>query len=116
MCRFLLSLFYLKVLISARTKGGIGDPLIIERGKPEWVSWRIYDYHEDCNKSLPNLYAIMTLISDVPANNANHCLTLHKIRAILAFIVIRTSYRPFRSQPLHPVSNEHLTSSQPRLY
>lgn len=105
-----------KVLTVTRTKGTIGDPPTIVGGNPERVDWRIHNIFEDCNESLPNPHAIITLTSDVPANNAKHCLTLHEMQAILGIMVIRTIHRPFSSHPLHPVSHEQLTSSHPRLY
>ncbi|KAJ6003142.1 hypothetical protein N7451_005689 [Penicillium sp. IBT 35674x] len=72
-------------------------------GNPERLSWRIHDTFEDCDESLPNPHAIITLTSDVPANNAKHCLTLHEMQAILGIMVVRTSHRPFCSHPLHPL-------------
>lgn len=97
-----------KVLTVIRTKGLIGDPPTIVGGNPELVEWRIHNIFEDCNESLPNPHAIITLTSDVPANNAKLCLTLHEMQAILGIMVTRTIHRPFCSHPLHPVSNEHL--------
>ncbi|KAJ6103815.1 hypothetical protein N7486_004037 [Penicillium sp. IBT 16267x] len=96
------SLFSLGSLHCHRTKKTVGDPPTIEGGNPERVNWRIHHTFEDCNKSLPNPHAIIILTSDVPANNAKHCLTLHEMQAILGIMVIRTSHRPFRSHPLHP--------------
>ncbi|KAJ5556389.1 hypothetical protein N7494_000304, partial [Penicillium frequentans] len=96
------SLFSLGSIHRTRTKGTIGDPPTIVGGNPERVDWRIHNIFEDCNESLPNPHAIITLTSDVPANNAKHCLTLHEMQAILGIMVIRTLHRPFCSHPLHP--------------
>ncbi|KAJ5889995.1 hypothetical protein N7504_010805, partial [Penicillium tannophilum] len=97
------SLFSLGSIHRRRTKGSIGDPPTIEGGNPERVDWRIHNIFEDCNESLPNPHAIITLTSDVPANNAKLCLTLHEMQAILGIMVTRTIHRPFCSHPLHPL-------------
>ncbi|KAJ5630623.1 uncharacterized protein N7484_010723, partial [Penicillium longicatenatum] len=60
-------------------------------------------YSQNLRGFLPNPHAIFILTSDVPASNAKNCLTLHKMQAILGIMVIRTTHRPFRSHPLHPL-------------
>ncbi|KAJ5953352.1 hypothetical protein N7454_000248 [Penicillium verhagenii] len=92
-----------RVLTSIRTKGAISDPQTAAAYSAERVYWRIHGFFEDPDKSLPHPHAIMGLTSDVPVNNARHCLTLHEMQAILSIMVIRTTHRPFRSQPLHPL-------------
>ncbi|KAJ5121603.1 uncharacterized protein N7515_009564 [Penicillium bovifimosum] len=43
------------------------------------------------------------LLSDVPANHVENCLTLQEVSAIITVMVARTSNRPFRDHPIHPL-------------
>ncbi|KAJ5156401.1 hypothetical protein N7492_009204 [Penicillium capsulatum] len=49
----------------------------------------------------------MATITHVPANFEPQNLTLHELRAIVHMLVIRTSHRPFRKYPVHPVIIPH---------
>jgi hypothetical protein len=57
--------------------------------------WRILSLREDFQPSF-NPHAIMELLSDVPANHAENCLTLQEVSAVVTVMVARTSDRPFR--------------------
>ena len=48
----------------------------------------------------------METIAHVPANHADQSLT-HEVRAIVNMMLIRTSQKPFRKYPIHPVSDLH---------
>ena len=52
----------------------------------------------------------MTTIAHVPANYQSDDLTYHEVRAIVSMMMIRTSHRPFRDYPIHPVSIQFLIS------
>ncbi|KAJ5804234.1 uncharacterized protein N7518_000537 [Penicillium psychrosexuale] len=64
--------------------------------------WRILSLREVFQPSF-NPHAIMELLSDVPANDAENCLTLQEVSAVLTVMVARTSDRPFRDHPIHPL-------------
>ncbi|KAJ5789583.1 uncharacterized protein N7518_006594 [Penicillium psychrosexuale] len=61
------------------------------------------DLLEDGDENFPMPHAIMENIAHVPANHADQCLTLHEVRAIVNMMLIRTSHRPFRKYPIHPL-------------
>ncbi|KAF4762006.1 hypothetical protein N7455_002761 [Penicillium solitum] len=44
----------------------------------------------------------METIAHVPANHADQSLT-HEVRAIVNMMLIRTSQKPFRKYPIHPL-------------
>ncbi|KAJ5514621.1 hypothetical protein N7463_004173 [Penicillium fimorum] len=61
------------------------------------------DDAEDSNEGSPVPHAIMTTVAHVPANHADQSLTIHEVRAIMNMMIIRTSNRPFRKYPIHPL-------------
>lgn len=71
------------------------------------LNWRIRNLLDDSNQGSPTPipHAIIETVSHVPANYADQSLTRHEVRAIVNTMLIRTSHRPFRRYPIHPVSN-----------
>ncbi|KAJ5534695.1 hypothetical protein N7527_000949 [Penicillium freii] len=84
-----------------RTKIKTTGPQIYERGLG--LHWQIESLLEDSDESSPVPHAIMETIAHVPANHADQSLTLHEVRAIVNMMLIRTSQRPFRKYPIHPL-------------
>ena len=76
-------------------------------GDPFGAFWCIMDVLEDGDEKFPMPHVIMENIAHVPAIHADQCLTLPEVRAIVNMMLIRTSHKPFRKYPIHPVSSLH---------
>lgn len=98
---FSLLLYCILVTKYTRTKWKYSAPELCGLNRRNY--WRILSLREVFQSSF-NPHAIMELLSDVPANPVENCLTLQEVSAILTVMVARTSNRPFRDHPIHPVS------------
>lgn len=100
LCFFSFTLLFLGTQYT-RTKWKHSAPELCGLNRRNY--WRILSLREVFQPSF-NPHAIMELLSDVPANHAENCLTLQEVSAVLTVMVARTSDRPFRDHPIHPVS------------
>ncbi|CAG8058855.1 unnamed protein product [Penicillium salamii] len=71
--------------------------------RPGGPSWQMKQFLDNSHENPPLPHAIMATIAHVPANFEPQSLTLHEMRAIVNMLVIRTSHRPFRDYPVHPL-------------
>ncbi|KAJ5942386.1 hypothetical protein N7516_002554 [Penicillium verrucosum] len=90
----------LRSIYERRTKWKHSAPKLYGLNRRNY--WRILSLREVFQPSF-NPHAIMELLSDVPANHAENCLTLQEVSAVLTVMVARTSDRPFRDHPIHPL-------------
>lgn len=61
-----------------------------------WGMWSVRDLLEDPVQSSPMSHAIISVVSDVIADDANQCLTLSEVTAIVATMICQTTHGPFR--------------------
>lgn len=73
------------------------------RGRPEW---HVLDLLEHDFEGSPMPHAIISVVSDVTADDADQSLTSCEVTAIVATMICRTSHGHCLDGRVHPVSNQ----------
>lgn len=93
------------------------DHPLVRPGRDKGPHWDVLEiwtgYVEDVQSSLMP-HAIISVASDVSADDADTSLTSCELSAIVNFIMCRKSCGPSRKHPVHPVS-VHTTRSSSQL-